>query len=36
MDFLLPGAGHFMKADPTPGNPPGSFPGILTEVASVK
>ena len=36
LDFLLPGAGHFLKADPTPTNAPGSFPEIPTEVASIK
>jgi hypothetical protein len=36
MDFLLPGAGHFLKADPPPTNTPGSFPEISTEIASVK
>jgi hypothetical protein len=36
LDFLLPGAGHFIKADPAPTNAPVSFPEISTEVASVK
>jgi hypothetical protein len=36
IDFLLPGAGHFLKADPSPTNAPGSFPQISTEVVSVK
>jgi hypothetical protein len=36
MDFFLPGAGHFLKADPSPTNAPGAFPEISTEVASVK
>jgi hypothetical protein len=36
MDFFLPGAGHFLKAAPSPTNAPGSFPEISTEVASVK
>lgn len=36
LDFFLPGAGHFLKADPSPTNAPGSFPEIPTEVASVK
>jgi len=36
LDFLLPGAGHFLKADPAPTNAPGSFPEIPTEVASIK
>jgi hypothetical protein len=35
LDFLLPGAGHFLKADPSPTNAPGSSPKIPTEVASV-
>jgi hypothetical protein len=33
LDFLLPGAGHFMKADPPATNAPDSFPEISTEVA---
>jgi hypothetical protein len=36
MDFFLPGAGHFMKADPCPTNAPNSFPETSTEVATVK
>jgi len=36
IDFFLPGAGHFLKADPSPTNAPGSFPEIYSEVASVK
>jgi len=36
LDFFLPGAGHFIKADPSPTNTPSSFPEISTEVASVK
>ncbi|HEX3856162.1 MAG TPA: hypothetical protein VHY30_02565 [Verrucomicrobiae bacterium] len=36
MDFLLPGAGHLIKADPAPTNAPVSFPQISTEVASIK
>jgi hypothetical protein len=36
LDFLLPGAGHFLKADPAPTNAPVSFPEISTEVAAVK
>jgi hypothetical protein len=36
LDFLLPGAGHFIKADPSPTNAPSSFPEISTEVVSVK
>jgi len=36
IDFFMPGAGHFMKAAPSPTNAPGSFPEISTEVASAK
>jgi len=36
MDFFLPGAGHLLKADPSPTNAPGSFPEVATEVAFVK
>jgi hypothetical protein len=36
LDFFLPGAGHFLKADPSPTNAPGSFPEISAEVATVK
>jgi hypothetical protein len=36
LDFLLPGAGHFLKADPSPTNAPASFPETPTELASVK
>jgi hypothetical protein len=36
IDFFLPGAGHFLKADPSPTNAPGSFPEISTEIASTK
>jgi hypothetical protein len=36
LDFFLPGAGHFLKADPSPTNAPVSFPEISTEVASAK
>jgi hypothetical protein len=36
LDFILPGAGHFMKADTSPTNAPVSFPEISTEVASTK
>jgi hypothetical protein len=36
LDFLLPGAGHFLKVDPPPTNAPVSFPEISTEVASIK
>jgi hypothetical protein len=36
IDFFLPGAGHFLKADPPATNAPASFPEISTEVASTK
>jgi hypothetical protein len=36
MDFLLPGAGHFLKADASPTNAPVSFPEIPTELALTK
>jgi hypothetical protein len=36
MDFLMPGIGHFIKADPMPTNSPVSFPEVSTEIASVK
>jgi hypothetical protein len=36
LDFLLPGAGHFLKVDPSPTNAPVSFPETPTEVASTK
>jgi hypothetical protein len=36
MDFILPGAGHFLKVDPSATNAPGSFPEISTEVALTK
>jgi hypothetical protein len=36
MDFLLPGVGHFIRADPSPTNAPVSFPEISTEVVTVK
>ena len=36
LDFILPGAGHFLKADPAPTNTPSLFPEISTEIASVK
>ena len=36
LDFLLPGAGHLLKAGPSPTNAPGSFPEISPEVASAK
>jgi len=36
LDFLLPGAGHLIKAAPPATNSPVSFPEIPTEVASAK
>jgi len=36
LDFFLPGAGHLLKADPTPTNAPSVFPANSTELASVK
>jgi hypothetical protein len=36
LDFLLPGAGSFLKADPAKTNAPAGFPEISNEVASVK
>jgi hypothetical protein len=36
LDFFLPGAGHFLKADPAPTNAPSAFPAISTELASTK
>jgi len=36
IDFFLPGAGHFLKADPMPTNAPAVPFEISTEVASVK
>jgi hypothetical protein len=36
MDFFLPGAGHFLKADPLQTNTPVSFPDVSTEVDSLK
>ncbi len=35
-DFFLPGAGHFLKADPSATNAPDSFPEISAEVALIK
>jgi len=32
MDFIFPGAGHFMKAEPPATNAPASFPEISTEL----
>ncbi|MES1180851.1 MAG: hypothetical protein ABUL66_03215 [Verrucomicrobiota bacterium] len=36
IDFFMPGAGHFLKADPSPTNAPGSYPEISNEIASLK
>jgi hypothetical protein len=36
IDFFLPGAGHFLKADPMPTNAPVVPFEVSTEVASVK
>jgi len=36
IDFFLPGAGHFLKADPMPTNVPAVPFEVSTEVASVK
>jgi hypothetical protein len=36
IDFFLPGAGHFLKADPMPTNAPAVPFEVSTEVASVK
>jgi hypothetical protein len=36
LDFLLPGAGSFLKANPAQTNAPTGFPEISNEVASVK
>jgi hypothetical protein len=36
LDFLLPGVGHFIKADPAPTNSPVSFPETSTEIAITK
>jgi hypothetical protein len=36
LDFLLPGAGHFLKADPSSTNAPDSFPEISKEFALTK
>jgi hypothetical protein len=33
---LLPGAGHFLRADPPVTNAPASFPEIPIEVASTR
>jgi len=33
LDFLLPGAGHFLKVDPPATNTPALFPEISMEVA---
>jgi len=36
LDFLLPGAGHFIRAEPPATNSPALFPEISTEVALSK
>jgi hypothetical protein len=36
LDFFLPGAGHFLKADPCPTNAPGLFPETSIAIASIK
>jgi hypothetical protein len=36
LDFFLPGAGHYMKADPGVTNAPGAFPDISTQIALIK
>jgi hypothetical protein len=36
MDFFLPGAGHFLKADPASTNAPVLFHETVAEFASVK
>ncbi len=36
LDFFLPGAGHFIKVDPSPTNAPVVFRETSIEVASVK
>jgi hypothetical protein len=36
LDFLLPGMGHFLKADPPATNAPVLFSEMSTEVASLK
>jgi hypothetical protein len=36
MDFFLPGAGHFLKADPASTNAPVAFSKTPTEVALLK
>jgi len=36
LDFFLPGAGGFLKADPVTTNAPALFPETAGEVASVK
>jgi len=33
LDFILPGAGHFMKVEPSATNAPASFPEIPAELA---
>ncbi|MEI9865102.1 MAG: hypothetical protein WDN00_11245 [Limisphaerales bacterium] len=36
LDFFLPGAGSFLKVDPSPTNAPVVFNEISTQIASVK
>jgi hypothetical protein len=36
IDFFMPGAGGFLKADPAPTNAPVLFPEISHDLASVK
>ncbi|HEX3889791.1 MAG TPA: hypothetical protein VHX90_02980 [Verrucomicrobiae bacterium] len=36
LDFLMPGMGHLIKADPAPTNSPASFPETSTELALTK
>jgi hypothetical protein len=33
LDFLMPGAGHFLKVEPSATNAPASFPEIPAELA---
>jgi hypothetical protein len=35
LDFFLPGAGHFLKADPPTTNSPCGLPDNSTQIASV-
>jgi hypothetical protein len=36
LDFLLPGMGHFIRADPAQTNAPVSFPETSTEIEITK